>query len=150
MTESTVWRAVTAALFTVAAAIGVFTSNPVGVVVVLVVWLAWLTMADATREDLRVLRRRSVHSLAALRRRHDSEILEASLAAREKPAAEYRWAPVAEPPTDEIPVCPPTQPDLKAAARVAPLPVVDMTWEQRRAEIEAEWRRAVAQIEGGV
>jgi hypothetical protein len=56
------------------------------------------------------------------------------------------------PPTDEIPIAPPTVPDgmpLAVQSALIAAPSVDVTWEQRRAEIEAEWERAAAEI-GGV
>lgn len=50
------------------------------------------------------------------------------------------------PATDEIPVCPPTQPDLKAASSVGPLPSV----ESRAEQLWAEWQRRKAEIGGGL
>lgn len=124
--------------------------------------IVWGLLSSPTRDELATVRRRTMHALAALRRRHDAEILDMWVTVYGRPAAEYvpegwdapRERELAtldpEPKTEPIvmpqPMGPATVPDLKAAAKVAPLPVVDVEWETRRAEIEADWQRRAAEI----
>lgn len=101
MSESAVYRLTTAVLFTAAAALGAWAGHPLAVYVTYGCWLAWLTMTDATREQVATLRRRTVVALARLRRRHDAELLEVWCVAHEKPAAEYGEPFDPDPATDE-------------------------------------------------
>jgi hypothetical protein len=50
------------------------------------------------------------------------------------------------PPTDEIPIAPPTVPDMKAAAKVGPLP--SLTQAEWQAKFDAEYEAARAAIRG--
>lgn len=168
MTETVVYRLTTAVLFTIAAGLGAAFGSPLAVYIVVVTWLFWLTMTDATREQVATLRRRTIVALARLRKRHDDELLEVWCAAKGKPVEEYApegvWTPAAkeqpdvfvvdpEPATDEIPVCPPTQPDMKAAASVGPLPSLTsapLTHDEWQAEQDAIYEAAMAKIRGGL
>jgi hypothetical protein len=56
-----------------------------------------------------------------------------------------------DPITEPIEIAPETVPDgmpLAVQSALIAAPSVDLTWEQRRAEIEAEFRRAAAEIGG--
>ena len=162
VTEAAAWRLVTGVLFAIAATIGAITIGPVAVEIVFGVWLMWLTVTAATREQVTLLRRRTMHAIGTLRRRHDDELLEVWVATMEKPAAEYApepgWASTElaqpdvfvadlEPATDEIPVAPPTVPDAMPlavqSALIAPEDVGE-DWEQW---IDRKHRDALAALD---
>lgn len=108
-------------------------------------WLLFAWVDDKQRRH----RQRTITALAALRRRHDAEILEMWLTLFGKPAGEYvaesGWAPaeVAQPehiwhsmipvlnpdaPTDEIEAQPQTVPDGMPLAVQSALLAEDRTW----------------------